>query len=119
MHDQRPCDEPEHCHAPWHQLGSVHQVAKQQSVADADHKAWPQQKRPVLDCGEGIRDRTESRFTSCRGVPLQRHHRKHGQDPNQDERAFNEASGHVAERAYLVHALQQRIHDNGAYRCWR
>src|SRR5438067_1828128 len=40
--DERPCDEPEHGHTPRHQLGSIHQVTKQQSVADTDHEARPE-----------------------------------------------------------------------------
>jgi hypothetical protein len=47
--DQRTSDEPQHGHPPWHQAGSVHQVAEQESVPDADNEAGSEQRRPIID----------------------------------------------------------------------
>src|SRR4051794_36911169 len=108
-----PATSPEYGHAPWHQLGSVHEVAEQQAVADADHEAWAEQERPVLDVGTRVGDRAERRVASCGGVLPRGHHGDHAHDPDQDECALHNADGDVADRADFIGPLEQREHDRG------
>src|ERR1039457_963579 len=47
--EQGPADETQHCHAPWHEAGLVHQIAEQQPGSEAGTEGGAEQERPVMD----------------------------------------------------------------------
>ena len=100
---ERASDHSQPGQASRHQAGSVHQVAQDQPVPDADDEAGPELERPVLDRGERL-----SEHAGIRRVLPQRHDREDGDDADEDEDAFHDASRDVAEREDLVLSLEQR-----------
>jgi hypothetical protein len=110
--DQRAADEPKQCHAPWHEARPVHQVAEQEPVADADTEAGPEQKRPVMDRHQRPSYRVESSRLSRQVLP-QRHYRKEAGDPDGDNGALNDPSGHVSKGEAFVLPPEDREQREG------
>jgi hypothetical protein len=112
--DQRTSDEPQDRHAPRYEARSVHQVAQDQPVPDADDPARPEQERPVVDRDERPADRNERTRTACASdVPPQRHDRKEANDPGSDEGAFDNTGGDIAQGEALVLPLENREQHDG------
>src|SRR6185312_6147616 len=84
--------------------------AENQTVPPADDPARPEQERPVLDGGKCVGDRA---FADARILLLQRDDPEHRDDADEDERAFQEARGHVAERELLALSPHDRKDDDG------
>src|SRR5918994_4669746 len=83
-----------------------------QPVPDADDPAWAELERPVLDRGERLGVPAQGgRIRAC--VMPQRHDREDGEDADEDEDAFHDASRDVAEREDLVLPLEERDQHNG------
>ena len=77
-----------------------------------DDPARAEKERPVLDRGEGVGDRA---FGRIRNLLTQRDDPEHAEDADEDERALDQARGHVAERQLLVLSSKDREdHDRGA-----
>src|SRR4051812_13542974 len=95
---QRAADEPEHRQPAWQQAGGVHQVAEDQSVADADDEAGAEQEGRVVDGDERLTQAQERAVGQATGVLTQRHDRKDADDADSDERALDDARRDEAER---------------------
>ena len=91
---------------------SVHQVAEQQPVPDADDEAGPEQERPILDRGERHAD--DAGIRARRALLLQADHAKHADQADRDEGALDQTGGDKAERKHLVLPLEDREQDDGA-----
>ena len=110
--EQRPADHPEPRPRPRHEFGAVHHVAEDQPVAPADDPAGAEEERPVLERGEGVGERPLG--GACCLVP-QGDDPEHRDDADEDEGAFEQPRGHVADREVFVAAPHDRDdHDRGA-----
>src|SRR5581483_7544214 len=110
--DQRAADEPEPCRPLRYQPGSIHQVAENQPVPQADDPARAEQERPVLDRRERVGNGS---FRRTRALLSQGDDRDHRDDADEDERALEQTRGHVADRQLLVAPPHDRNdHHRGA-----
>ena len=67
-------------------------------------------ERPVLECRERVGNRP---FSRTRGLLLQRDDPENRDDPDEDERAFNEPGGHIPHREYFALSLDDRVNHDG------
>ena len=110
--DERAADEAQRGQASRHQARPVHQPAEDQAVSDADGEAGSEQEHPILDRGERLGVPGE-RGGVGPGVVSQRHDGKDGDDADEDEDAFHDASGDVAEREDLTLPFHDRPQNEG------
>ena len=110
----RTRDEPQHGQAPRHQAGSVHQVAQQHPVPDADDEAGPERERPSMHRDERRADREERAGIRARGLLPQRHDRQHAEDADGDEDALDDTRRDPAEGGDFAHPLEDREQHDGA-----
>lgn len=97
----RAADHAQQRESPGHQAGPEHEVAQDQPVPDPDDEAGPELERPVLDRGERLGVPAHHRGIRARVLP-QRHDCEDGEDADEEEDAFHDASCDVAERENLV-----------------
>src|SRR5262245_54643631 len=108
--------EAEEGHAWGHQAGLVHQVAQQQTVAEAHNEPGAELEGPVVDRHEGValcceRGGISSAGPSPRSIHVD--HRDHGDEADRDEDRLHDASGDVAEPDGWEPSLDERIENDG------
>ncbi len=111
---QRPADQPDESHPPWHEPRLEHQVAEQQPSAEAGAELGPEKKRPVMERNQrSARDRESATVCARPGKILPQRHNRHDADQaRNDDRRFEGARGDIAERDRFILPLENREQHN-------